>query len=252
MSSRQAVAFMVLALLSLPAAAADPPQKILLIGQGPDGHPAGSHEFMDGLKVLEDLLRPVRGLEVKAVKAEGAWPEGPDLIGRSDGVVLFLSEGAKWVSADSKRQQALAQLAARKGGLVALHWSIGCKEAGPIEPFLKLLGGCHGGPDRKYAVLETEAKPATPRHPIAAGVEPVRVKDEFYYRLKFVKPEGSVKPVLTAAIDGQDYPVAWAWERPDGGRSFGFSGLHYHDNWKVPAYRKLVKQGILWSVKMLE
>jgi hypothetical protein len=44
--------------------------------------------------------------------------------------------------------------------------------------------------------------------------------------------------------------VAWAWERPDGGRSFGFSGLHYHDNWKLPEYRRLVVQGILWSMKL--
>ena len=31
-------------------------QRLLLIGQGPDGHPPGTHEFMAGVKVLEKLL----------------------------------------------------------------------------------------------------------------------------------------------------------------------------------------------------
>jgi hypothetical protein len=67
--------------------------------------------------------------------------------------------------------------------------------------------------------------------------------------LKFAKPEGGVNPLLRASIDGKGQTVAWAWERPDGGRSFGFSGLHFHDNWKLPEYRRLVAQGVLWTLK---
>jgi hypothetical protein len=59
-----------------------------------------------------------------------------------------------------------------------------------------------------------------------------------------------VKPLLRVPIDGKDQTVAWAWERPDGGRSFGFSGLHFHDNWKLPEYRRLVAQGVLWTLKL--
>jgi hypothetical protein len=44
--------------------------------------------------------------------------------------------------------------------------------------------------------------------------------------------------------------VAWAWQRPDGGRSFGFTGLHFHDNWQLSEYRRLVVQGVLWSLKL--
>ena len=35
-----------------------------------------------------------------------------------------------------------------------------------------------------------------------------------------------------------------------GGRSFGFSGMHFHDNWKRDDYRRLVAQGVLWTVKL--
>ncbi len=228
---------------------ADAPKKLLLIGQGPDGHPPTTHEYMDGLKVLEQVLKPVKGLEITTVKADGKWENGPELIERSDGVVIFLAEGAKWSQLDARRLAALQRAAKRGAGIVGLHWGIGCKDDRYIAAWLPLLGGCHGGSDRKYQVLETDVTP-DPKNPVAAGLSPFRVKDEFYYRLKFVRPEGSVKPVLSARIDGADHPVAWTWERPDGGRSFGFSGLHFHANWKRPEYRRLVGQGVLWALQI--
>jgi type 1 glutamine amidotransferase len=230
---------------------AEAPKKLLLIGQGPDGHPATTHEYMAGLKVLEKCLKPVKGVEVTTARADDPWKEGPELIGRSDGVVVFLAEGARWLAQDAKRQEALTKLAARGGGITVLHWGMGTKDAKYIDPFVKLFGGCHGGPDRKYKVVEVEAEPADAKHPILAGIGKFRVKDEFYYELKFAKPEGTVKPLLRVPIEGKDQTVAWAWERPDEGRSFGFSGLHFHDNWKLTEYRRLVAQGVLWTLKVL-
>jgi type 1 glutamine amidotransferase len=224
------------------------PKKLLFIGQGPDGHPPSTHEYMDGLKVLEGVLKPVKDIEVTVVQADGKWENGPELIDRSDGIVIFLAEGAKWSQLDEKRFAALQRATKRGAGLVGLHWGIGCKDDKYIAGWLPLLGGCHGGSDRKYQVLETDVTPDA-KNPVTAGLSPFRVKDEFYYRLKFVKPEGSVRPVLTAKIDGEDHAVAWTWERPDGGRSFGFSGLHFHANWKRPEYRRLVGQGVLWTLK---
>ena len=247
--TRTALAFVLALALAAPSAA-EAPKKLFLVGGPPDGHPPQTHEYMAGLKILAKCLGPVKGLDLSVVRAEGAWPEGPELLGRADGVVLFLSEGARWLQHDPKRREALAAVAKRGGGLSVLHWGMGTKDAAPVEPFVALFGGCHGGPDRKFKVTEEiEAAPADARHPILAGVGRFKARDEFYYRLKFVKPEGTVKPLLRVPIDGRDEVVAWAWERPDGGRSFGFSGLHFHDNWKRPAYRRLVAQGVAWSMK---
>ena len=171
------------------------------------------------------------------------------MLARSDGVVLFLSEGARWMNHDPKRREALAKMAARGGGIVALHWAMGTKDAKNIEGCLQLLGGCHGGPDRKYKVVDTDAAIADRKHPISTGIKDFHVRDEFYYRLKFVKGEKAVHPVMRVTIDDQPETVAWSWERPDGGRSFGFSGLHFHDNWRRPEYRRLVAQGVLWTLK---
>src|SRR5260221_8313235 len=130
-------------------ARAEPPKKLLLIGQGPDGHPPTTHEYMAGLKIVEKCLKPVAGLETTIVRADEPWKEGPELVGRADGVVLFLCEGGKWMNQDAKRLDALSALAKRGGAIVGLHWGIGTKDAQNIDAATKLLGGCHCGPDWK-------------------------------------------------------------------------------------------------------
>jgi len=226
-------------------------KRLLLVGQGADGHPPRTHEYMAGLRVLTALLKPVREVEGTTARAQGKWTEGPELIERADGVVLFLAEGAKWLSQDPKRAAALRRLQARGGGLVVLHWAMGTKEAAPVKEFVDLFGGCHGGPDRKYKILQTAARVAG-RHEVTRGLADFKVKDEFYYRLKFPPSNSEAKsvlvPLLKVKIDGDEHTVAWAYRPSRGGRAFGFSGLHYHDNWKLPEYRRLVAQGVLWSL----
>jgi hypothetical protein len=229
---------------------AEPPKKVLLIGQLPDGHPADTHEYNAGMRVLARLLKAQAGLEVLPVRGDEPWKDGPELLDRVDGAVIFVSEGAKWVVNDPKRLAAFQRLGARGGGLAVIHWGMGTRDAGPIEPFVKLFGGCHGGPDRKYRVVEEAIQIADPKHPATTGVAGLRLQEEWYYRLKFVKPEGSVRPLVQVTIDGQPETVSWAWERPDGGRSFGFSGLHFHGNWQQPAYRRLIGQAVLWTLKL--
>jgi len=244
----------VLACLASPvtlARATEPPAKrLLLLGQGPDGHPPATHEYLAGQRILAKCLEQSPGLTVEIFRADEPWTEGPELLAEADGAVLFLSEGARWLQNDPRRLDAFSRLAARGGGLAGLHWGIGTKEAAPIDSYLKLLGGCHGGPDRRFTVIEETLQPVEPQHPVTRGLQLLRVRDEFYFRLKFIAGENRIQPLLTVPIEGRDETVAWAWERPDGGRSFGFSGLHFHDNWRHADYRRLVAQGVLWSLKL--
>jgi type 1 glutamine amidotransferase len=39
----------------------------------------------------------------------------------------------------------------------------------------------------------------------------------------------------------------WVVERPGGGRGFGFTGGHFHDNWGNDEFRKVVLNAILWT-----
>ena len=48
---------------------------------------------------------------------------------------------------------------------------------------------------------------------------------------------------------GKPQVVAWAVERADGGRGFGFTGGHFHKNWGIDAQRTVVLNAILWTAK---
>ncbi len=225
------------------------PARLLLLWHSPDGHPRSTHEYQAGMRIIAGQLQRHHGVQALLVHANDPWRKGPELLDGADAAALFVSEGAKWVSGDPKRLAAFQRLAARGGGLVGLHWGIGTRSAEPIPAFLALLGGCHGGPDRKYTVVTARTKPTRSRHPVLNGISPFEVKDEFYYRLKFTSAGRGVTPLLKVPIDGSDETVSWAWQRPDGGRSFGFSGLHFHVNWNRPEYRRLVTQGLLWTLR---
>jgi hypothetical protein len=67
------------------------------------------------------------------------------------------------------------------------------------------------------------------------------------------RPEGPHQnnPHVRAAVLERKEPqhVAWAVERADGGRGFGFTGGHWHWNWGHPMQRKLVLNAIAWAAK---
>ena len=229
------------------SAAAPKPKRLLIVGQGPDGHPPTTHEFMAGAHVLAELLKPQKDLQATVVKGDEPWADGPKLIDQSDGIVMLVTQGAQWMQMEPSRHAALKRLAARGGAIVALHWSVGAKEAKYIQGQLDLLGATRGGPQRKYLVLPTELKRVEPAHPILRGVGDIKVYDEIYYALDRVP---GIQPLFTSRIEGKDEMAAWCWERADGGRAFGFVGLHFHSNWQLPAYRRFVVQGVLWSLKL--
>ena len=85
-----------------------------------------------------------------------------------------------------------------------------------------------------------------PDHPICRGWEPYELRDEFYLNLKYAQ---AAQPVLKVNVDGIDQTVAWAYDRPEsnGGRSFGTTLAHFHDNFAIPAFRRAIVNGILWT-----
>jgi hypothetical protein len=112
-----------------------------------------------------------------------------------------------------------------------------------------------------------------PDHPISRGVKAFNSRDEWYFHMPFKDKMEGVTPILTSSVppemisakDG-DYVgnpdvrrevleekkpqiVAWAVNRNDGGRGFGFCGGHYHSGWANENQRMLVLNAILWTAK---
>jgi hypothetical protein len=82
-------------------------------------------------------------------------------------------------------------------------------------------------------------------------VKPFKVKEEFYYKLRFRENDPRLKFILLKdASEPPTSAVAWAVERQDGGRGFGFTGGHFFANWWVPEFRRLVLNAIAWSAKL--
>ena len=64
------------------------------------------------------------------------------------------------------------------------------------------------------------------------------------------RPDGphSGNPVVRREVaEGVPQVTAWAFQRPNGGRSFGFTGGHYHWNWGRPEILRLVSNAIVWT-----
>lgn len=229
--------------------AEDKPKSLLILVQGPDGHPVTTHEFIAGGEIMRRLLVDVPGLKVDVQRVD---TEDGDIlaekIAAADGLALYLAQGARWLESGERNKQAIVKVAGRGGGLFALHWAIGAHDVKYVAPFVELFGACHGGADRKYKVLETRVTPA--EHPATKGLKPFKIHDEFYYQLKTDPKHERFTPLLTAEIDGQSPFVAWGWQRPNDGRSAGFSGGHFHANWKSPEYQRFIAQTILWTMRI--
>jgi hypothetical protein len=63
----------------------------------------------------------------------------------------------------------------------------------------------------------------------------------------YVYPKGPYPHIQ--ANKGRAEAMMWAVERPNGGRGFGFTGGHFHDNWGNADFRKTILNGMVWLTK---
>jgi type 1 glutamine amidotransferase len=144
-------------------------------------------------------------------------------------------------------------------GLACLHYAVVVPRARGGAELLRWLGGYYetGYSTNPHWVAEFKT---LPEHPITRGVRPFALQDEWYFNLRFAPGgSGGLTPILratppdsvrkTAAArehPGREEVVAWALERPDHGRAFGFTGGHTHRNWGDENFRRLVLNAIVW------
>ncbi len=64
----------------------------------------------------------------------------------------------------------------------------------------------------------------------------------------YVRPQGPRAPF--SGPQGGGGGDLGTVERPNGGRGFGFTGGHFHDNWENDNYRRVVLNAILWIAKV--
>jgi type 1 glutamine amidotransferase len=251
----------------LVASAAD--KKILLLA-GPPSHGPGEHEHRAGCLLLKSCLDRVPG--VSAVVYSNGWPKDPAVFEGAATVVLYSDGGGGHPALQDDRLQQLDRLMKKGVGLVCIHYATEPTLEKGEQEFIDWIGGCFEI-DRSVNPHWDANFKVLPKHPITRGVEPFNINDEWYFNMRFREGMKGVHPILTAvppqstmsrkdgphegnpevrkAVErGEPQHVAWAAERPGGGRGFGFTGAHFHRNWGNPNFRKIVLNAIVWTAKM--
>ncbi len=245
----------------------DKKQILFLAGKGSHGYDA--HEHNAGCTLLARCLNE-SGLDVTAqVVTEGAWPEPWVGYDKPDTIVMYCDGLQRHLAKD--HQEKIQALTHAGVGVACLHFAVEVEPAALGQTFLDWIGG--------YFEVGWSVNPhwdatfeALPDHPIANGVQPFTIRDEWYYHMRFQpdmegvtpilsalppmetltsraknKARGSNPTVMAAVKAGQKQHVAWAYERPNGGRGFGFTGGHFHKNWLHDDFRKLVLNALVWT-----
>jgi len=243
-------------------------KKVVFIS-GKPSHGRMKHEHRAGNIILAKRLNQ-SGLPVEAVVLDDiGYPKDESVLEDASTIVIFCTgHGGHVLNPKLKEFDALM----KKGiGVIMIHWATEAVSGAPGDKFLEWMGGfC----DLNWSVNPHWKPNFKPRkHPIWNGVEPFSVDDEWYYHMRFVNDRTGLTPILTdlppaetlkrpdglrsgnpavrkAVANGETQHVAWAYERPQGGRGFGFTGGHNHVSWQDENYRKIMLNAILWTAGM--
>jgi hypothetical protein len=243
-------------------------RKVLFLA-GKPSHGYGAHDHLAGCMLLAKSLNE-SGLPIAAQLHHYDWPSDGKLLEEADCIVMYGDGG--------QNHMVLGHLAetdalAKKGvGIVCLHYGVEAPKGRAGQKLMDWIGGYF---ETDWSVNPTwVAKYGKfPDHPITRGVRPFEIEDEWYYHMRFRDGMRGVTPILTtlppretlsrpdgshsgnpavraAIARGEPQHMAWAAERPDGGRGFGFTGAHFHWNWSEPNFRKIVLNAIAWCAKV--
>ncbi|MFP6899298.1 MAG: PVC-type heme-binding CxxCH protein, partial [Opitutales bacterium] len=163
---------------------------------------------------------------------------------------------------------------AEKGvGLVCVHYAVEVPKGNPGNMMMKWIGGYF---ETFWSVNPhwTAEFKTIGKHPVANGVKPFTLKDEWYYHMRFREGMKGVTPILSALPPAEtlkrgngphsnnpyvkaavlerkeEQHLAWASERPNGQRGFGTTGAHYHKSWDQDDFRTCVLNAIVWTAKL--
>lgn len=242
--------------------AADPDtevRKIVLIA-GEPSHGSGEHEFNAGAILLARALNEQSGLPVEVEVVHNGWPEDLSVFEGVHAIVIY-SDGLgrhpareHWDFVDGLMEQGV--------GLMLMHFAVHVRPGEEGKRFQRWIGGYY---EDNFSVNPHWAADTEPHesHPVGRGVAPIKVHDEWYFNMRFSDPPVHADLLVAtpeydriraynawhrAAHDalGSPHALMWGVERESGGRGVGFTGGHWHYNWAVDDYRKLVLNAMVW------
>lgn len=280
MQIRHLAAVGFLAVWGVAVTAQPAPKRIVLIA-GRASHGPGEHEFRAGSMLLQKALSDVR--EVSAQVFTNGWPtrtvDGQTVddnapIEQADAIFIYADGGAGHPVLRGDRRSVIDARVAKGVGLGFGHYGVEVPAGDPGAMFQRWIGGYYETNWSVNPMWSPDFK-TYPVHPITRGVGPFSNHDEWYFNMRwtsdaalkskitnllvatpsdavrngpYVSPRGPY-PHIQAA-NGQAETMMWAMERPDGGRSFAFTGGHTHTHWGDANQRRIVLNALLWIAKV--
>lgn len=267
-----------LAAATHPVRSAD--KRIVLIA-GKPSHPPGMHEFRAGCLLFQKALSSVPGITVQVYDngwpsrtVDGARADDNSAFENADAVLIYADGGKGHPAIQGDRLKVIDALAARGAGLGFAHYGVEVPVGPPGDTMHRLIGGFY---EDRFSV-NPMWKPnfdRLPGHPVTRGIGPFATHDEWYFNMRWT-PDPAVRaritPILVAtpsdevrkgpyvypkgpydhviADSGKAETMMWVYERPDGGRGFGFTGGHTHANWGDVNQRRIVLNALLWLARV--
>jgi hypothetical protein len=269
---------LLLALTVLPVGTAD--KRIVLIAGRPS-HPPGMHEFRAGCLLFQKALAGFPGVTVQvydmgwpAKDVDGVRTDDNTAFEKADAVLIYADGRNSHPAFQGERAKVIDALAARGVGLAFAHYGVDVAAGPNGEAMQRWNAGFY----ENMFSINPMWKPAFdkfPNHPVTRGVKPFATHDEWYFNMRWTSDAAAkarMTPILVAAPgdevrkgpyvsprgpfdhiiadSGRAETMMWVFERPDGGRSFGFTGGHTHANWGDPNQRKIMLNALLWIAKV--
>jgi type 1 glutamine amidotransferase len=246
------------------------PKKVVMLAGKPSHGPL-SHEHNAGIQLLAKCLKQGAAGLVTPVVILNGWPSDESIFEGADAVVIYSDGGGGHPAVRGDNLLKLGKLMKKDVGFLTIHYAVEPTTNKGNKEFLDWQGGCF---ETHWSVNPhwTANFSKLPKHPITRGVKPFKANDEWYFHMRFVPGMKGVTPILSdvapastmkrgdgahsgnphvrkTVAAGAPQHVAWAFERENGGRGFGFTGGHNHLNWGDDDFRKTVLNAIVWVAK---
>ena len=281
MTARTLIALLLVAAASVASLETQTRNTRIVIIAGRPSHPPGMHEFRAGSLLLQKALAGVKGVTVDVIPM--GWPkktvDGKEVddhaaLDGADAVFIYADGGRNHPAIQNDRVQVIDALATKGVGLAFGHYGVEVPVGEPAAAMHRWVGGYY---ETNYSANPMWAPnfEKFPSHPVTRGVGPFATHDEWYFNMRWTadeKRKSRIQSLLVAtpsedvrdgpyvsppgpydhiiADKGREETMMWVFERPDGGRSVGFTGGHTHATWGDVNQRRIVLNALLWIAKV--
>jgi len=214
-----------LAVVSAAAVAAEPPVRVLFLGDN------GHHQPGERFAQLEPVLAP-RGIEL--VYTDTLADLDPKTLAAYDALAVYANIDTLPPAAEA----AILDFVRNGKGLVPLHCASFCFRNSPA--WVDLVGAQF----QKHGTGEFRTVNVAPDHPVMKGFGGFKSWDETYVHTKH---NDRGRTVLEERVEG-DHHEPWTWVRTEGkGRVFYTAWGHDQRTWSHPGFHNLVERGIRFA-----